>query len=454
MEPGTGKTRTLISILSDRYKEHGRVLRTIILTPLVVVEQFKREFEHFPEIPIGYVRTLTGPNARRIKEFDSFLKYNAIFITNYEALYNPGLRSRFTDYAEVLVCDESSKIKNIQAARTKACIKIADNCLHRYLLSGTPILSSQMDIFAQFRVLDSGKTFGENFYIFRAQYFEDQNAAWKSSHSYFPKWVPRYGANERISRAIAPISMHVRKEEAIDLPAYVRTERFVEMGKDQAKAYKEMRDNFLTMLSEKFCVADMALTKLLRLQQIVSGFIKFDDDTEKEFEENPRLDALAELLEELAPYHKVIVWAVFKKNYSQIKKLCDAMGFPTAELTGETTDKDAEVKRFMADPLCRVMIANQQAGGIGVNLTAATYSIFYSRNFSLEADVQAEARNFRGGSLEAVQQLDETLWSDGKRKITRIDLIGNESVDAIILEAIRNKLQTANEVLSLVRKRI
>ena len=81
------------------------------------------------------------------------------------------------------------------------------------------------------------------------------------------------------------------------------------------------------------------------------------------------------------------------------------------------------------------MIANQTAGGIGINLTAASYSIFYSRNFSLEADLQAEARNYRGGS-------------EVHKKITRIDLVAADSIDSLVVEALAKKENISEQILA------
>jgi SNF2 family DNA or RNA helicase len=154
-----------------------------------------------------------------------------------------------------------------------------------------------------------------------------------------------------------------------------------------------------------------------------------------ELKDVPRLEALRELLEDLTDGHKVIVWAVFKANYAMIGALCRKLGIEYTELTGEIKDKDTNVHKFRTDPKCRVLIANPGAGGVGINLVEASYSIYYSKGFSLEHDIQSEARNYRGGS-----HIHE--------KITRIDLVAKGTIDDIINEALRNKLDVAQQVLA------
>jgi SNF2 family DNA or RNA helicase len=82
------------------------------------------------------------------------------------------------------------------------------------------------------------------------------------------------------------------------------------------------------------------------------------------------------------------------------------------------------------------MIANQASGGIGINLVEASYSVFYSKNFSLEQDIQAEGRNYRGGSEQHA-------------KITRIDLVSPGTIDELVLKALREKQKMSDLILTL-----
>ena len=107
-------------------------------------------------------------------------------------------------------------------------------------------------------------------------------------------------------------------------------------------------------------------------------------------------------------------------------------------MTGEqsASEKRESELAFQNDPEVRVIIANRAAGGVGVNLVAASYSIVYSRNFSLAEELQSEARNHRGGS-----QIHE--------KIVKIDLAIKDSLDEIVLDALRNKNQISTDILDV-----
>lgn len=439
MEMGTGKTATTINVLRARYGAKKRLMRTLILCPIVMVETWKREIGVHSKCA-DHVITLTGPGSGRAKALAEVIKSNQdkIIITNYEALQMKEVYLKLVEYnVEILVCDESQRLKSYKAQRTKLTMGLADKASHRYLLSGTPILNNAMDIFAQYRIMDGGDTFGTNFFSFRGKYFFDKNAG-MPIQQYFPNWQPLPGIEKTFNQLIYKKAVRYLKKDCLDLPPLIRKKIYVGLGPEQKRMYDDMRRDFIAYLGEKACVATIALTKALRLQQILSGFCVTDAGVTQVYAKIPRLEALHDLLETITPNAKVIVWCVFKENYKSISEVCRDLGVEHTMLIGGMTDKTrtASIDKFQKDPGCRVMVANQQAGGVGVTLTAASYSIFYSRGFSLEADLQAEARNHRGGS-------------EIHDKVTRIDLVAKDTIDETILEALYRKEDLANNILRL-----
>lgn len=450
---GVGKSKACIDILRGRFAANGRVMKTLILAPPVVLRNWKNEFAMHSRIKPSDIVIPRGTGPKRVNDLKKALYDEAMFsyvnlkivLLNYEALQNKEILSILESWQpEVLVCDESQRCKNYKGVRAKNVAHLADFARHRYILTGTPILNSIQDIFMQYRILDCGETFGKNFFAFRSKYFEDKNAAFAHKQSYFPRYVPRPYTFDELQQKIYAKGLRALKSECLDLPEFVRTTRDVEMSPDQKRHYDEMKKEFITFIQSKekdveprAVIAQLAVTKALRLQQIVSGFAKDDKGDIHELE-NPRLQALSELLEELTPHHKVIVWAIFVNNYASIKKVCENLKVEYAELHGEisTREKEENLKRFTKDDTCRVMIANQAAGGVGVNMVEASYSIYFSRGFALEHDLQSEARNYRGGS-----EIHE--------KITRIDLVCPGSIDELVLESLRMKKNISDRILDL-----
>lgn len=439
---GTGKTATTINTVRNLYKKNGRVMRTLILCPVVVCENWRREF--YAHSQVGHlIKVLHGPQKKRIEDFKMGIstKPQHIFTTNYEALQMKELTQLILNWKpEILICDESQRLKNHESQRAKMAYLIARNTEHNYILSGSPILNSPMDIFMQYKIMDRGATFGDNFFIFRHRYFIDENAGMPQQR-YFPDWQIRDELINPLNDAIYSKAMRVMKKDCLDLPDLVRVEVPVDLSSEQARLYKEMKNDFITFLESDSVTAQVAIVKALRLQQIVTGYIKTDMGQEIQLKENPRLKALEDILEDIPSTEKVIIWATFHENYRQISGLLEKMKINFVELHGgvKGSERQKNIDAFQKDPETRVMLANQAAGGVGVNLTAASYSIFYSRNFSLEQDLQAEARNYRGGS-------------EIHQKITRIDLIARKTIDEIIAEALKGKQDLAEKVLELRTK--
>lgn len=425
MDPGTGKTAVAVKWIEGL--QHTQDHKVLIFTPPVVCAQWKQEFERFTEL-CSYVVIATGSSKKKV---DSIRSGKSIVVTNYEGVRSKDVLKAMIEFAPtILVCDESHRVKSPSAMQSKEIAKLSRLCLYRLNMTGTPMTNSELDLFQQFYILDGGATFGNNFYSFRGKYFEDKNASRRGAHNYFPDWQVRKGSTEAIKAILSKRSFVVRKSECLDLPDMVYKEIEVELSSEQRRAYMEMKEDFLTTLKDaqgnaQTAVGRLAITKGLRLQQIVSGFVTPEDSEEISFKDNPRLDALSDLLEDLPS--PVIVWASFRRNYKDIASVCEKLKLSHGFLTGGQSpkDRDQTLEDFRAGKL-NVLIANQGAGGVGVNLIEAPNAIYYSRDFSLEKDIQSEARNYRGGS-----EIHE--------KVTRYDLVSRGTIDMDVLKALRGK---------------
>lgn len=438
---GTGKTRTALEIMLAKYKVEGRPLRTLVVAPIIVLENWRREIQGFTDIEASQVQILIGSGAKRIKVFrEAAFKnekpLNKIFILNYESLLMDALMMYIASWRpELLIADEIHKAKSIKAKRTKALIRLADNSKYRIGLTGTPVLNSPMDLFSQFRILDKGETFGQNFFGFRHTYFHDKNAG-MPSFKHFPNWQIKPGALDLMNQKVMKKAVHVKKQDCLDLPPLVKKTIYVELAKDQKKSYEELKADFITYISDKACVAQLAITKALRLQQIISGFIPLEEDSLHVFQQNPKLEALKELVQEISLHHKLIIWAVFKLDKELITAMLGSLKINYVTVTGDDSydDKISSIDRFNHSSDCPVLVGHPGAAGVGVNLTAADVAIFYSRNFSLEHEEQAIARCYRAGS-------------ERHEKITRIDIVAKNTIDELILQALENKQKIGLEIL-------
>jgi len=440
----------MIEIIRRIYAKETRLKKTLILAPLIVCENWKKEFGVYSKLKPWDILVLTKSGARRVKDFVTAVGLDLakprVVITNYESMQMDEFYTLLTQWKpEILVCDESQRVKNPDSVRAKKVATLADTTEHNYILTGTPILNSAMDVFMQFRILDRGNTFGRNFYAFRNEYFYDANASFKGKQAYFPEYKPRDAAYAQLQAKIQTKALRVLKKDCLDLPPFVRQIVQCELSPEQAKAYKEMYNDYITWIESKegepkAMLAQLAITKALRLQQIVSGYAMTEDGASHRLK-CPRLAVLKELLEDLTPNHKVIVWSHFKENQQMIVELCKELKLGYSEIHGGVPkgQREALMEAFRAEPHVRVMVANQAAGGVGVNLVEASYAIYYSKGFSLEADLQSEARNYRGGS-------------EIHKSVTRIDIVAPGTIDELINEALSTKQAIGDNILGWKEK--
>lgn len=441
MDMGVGKTATAIHILRWKYLYADRILKTLVFCPRIVLDNWAHEFKLNSNIPQHEIKILTGSAKKRLE----LLKNSPakIFVLNYESLNMDELFQELILWQpEAIVIDEAHRVKNPKAKRSKKLYELANpknRQLVKLALTGTPAPNSLLDLFMIYKIFNPA-IFGLNYYFYQKRFFEDKNA-WMPKHRWFPNWVARPGAEVELNKIILSTAALAKKKDCLDLPELIKVKVQAELSAEQRKHYEEMRREFITYVKKNdstqgAVVANLAITKGLRLMQILSGFVNTVSGDTIPFKENPRLEVLKELLEQITPSHKVIVWAVWHEDFKQIAKLCDSMKLKYVEghgLIDGKTQRDNLLK-FDKDQSIRVFIGSPAAMGVGCNITAASYAIFYSRNFSYEQSTQAESRNWRGGS-----EIHE--------KITRIDIVAKDTLDEKIMEALERKEKISDAIL-------
>lgn len=425
MEPGTGKTRAMIEALRRDYNRYKQIRRTLIICPLSTCKQWERAFATYSKIDPAKIKALTGPGAARIKILERFKP--SILITNFEGVRIKDFYAALLHFSpEIVVIDESHRIKDASSVTAERIYPLCLAASRRFILTGTAVLNTLLDIFGQYKALDP-KLFGASFWRFRQEYFWDKNAG-MPKHLHFPDWQPKNNAAKRIADVISKTSVHAKKSECLDLPPLVPVIVPVELSKEQQRIYDQMKNVFVTELKGVESIAEFAMTKSLRLQQIIAGFVAEDSTKPVAWvDDNPRLKALSDILEGLGG-KQVIIWTNFIPTYSAIASVCSKLGLSYSLLTGQesTSQKEASIQAFK-DGTSSVLISNPAAGGTGVDgLQCAAYSIYYLRSYNAEHFWQSRDRNHRGGS-----EIHE--------KVTHYHLMAEGTIDEVVYEALANK---------------
>jgi len=373
-----------------------------------------------------------------IKKFDTANGGVQVLVYNVESLISEAgqkaIKAFFDKHGDKVmgIIDESTCIKNHKAKRTKAAIAVGQQCKVRRIATGSPITNSPLDLYSQCAFLDKGLLGCGSFYAFRSLYAQVERMQTRMGTSYDK--IVAYKNLDMLSKRIEPFSFRVTKSECLDLPEKIYMTRDVTLTPEQISTYMEMYNREVSYFQGEMMTAEIALTKMLRLHQILCGCFTTDDGTIMSLPNN-RISELLETIEETSG--KIIIWANYIQNIRDIEEaLKKEYGDDTVVTYYGGTSADDRSRAIVdfqnpSSPV-RFFVSNPTVGGRGITLTEAHTVIYYSNNFSLETRQQSEDRAHRIGQ---------------KNNVTYIDLVVRKTMDEKVIQALLNKRNIANEIL-------
>lgn len=410
----------------------------LIVAPGSVVSVWKDELAKFAAFPYRF-SALLGEKKKRLQALSALQQEDMdglggeaalrIAAINYEATFRDGIFEALLGFApELVICDESQRIKNPKAQQSLALHTLADRAAFRLALTGTPIQQDAQDLWSQFRFLDKS-VFGDNFYGFRGRYC--------ALGGFGGKQVVGTKNEEELSSRLYSIAYRVTKAEALDLPEETFLIRKVPLSREERKHYDEMRVLSVTELSAQESVkATTVLTKLLRLQQIAGGFLRADGSDSVTQIGTSKLDALEDILDDyvLAEGRKLVIFSRFLPEIEAIGGLLEKKGIRYGRITGDIdlAQRGNVVQDFQTNPETLCFVAQIQTAGLGITLHAASVSVFYSIDFNYANYAQCTSRTHRKGQMHPC---------------TYIHLLGENTVDEKIMKALEKKEASAKRIV-------
>jgi SNF2 family DNA or RNA helicase len=321
-----------------------------------------------------------------------------------------------------MIADESQRIKNHRAKQSRFTHILGANVRYRLLLTGTPVTQSPLDFWSQYRYLDP-TILPRSYYAFRNTY--------AVMGGYEGKQVVGYQNLDRLTSRVHSIAYRITKEQALDLPETINQERYVRLPPRVMREYKRMVAEDIALIEGGSVTSNNLLTRLLRLSQITGGHITTDNGEAHQVHDE-KLKELMDIIDDTAG--KVVVFARFTAEIKAIRSALEEKGIGYGLIDGSVghSKRGAEVRRFQEDEGCRVFIAQLQAAGLGITLTAASTAVFYSLNYSFADYDQCRARIHRIGQ---------------HYPCTYIHLIAEDTVDEKVLEILNKKGSLARLVV-------
>jgi SNF2 family DNA or RNA helicase len=418
---GTGKT--LAALMCFDYAMHRAISdRLLVIAPISLIDNaWGEDIKKFTDLSYTNLNKKKLPNDK-------------ICIVNIESFISKSRLPQIIDWCRggktMCVIDESQKIKSYSTKSAKTVLAVKKIFTSKLILSGTPAPNDESEYWPQMSFLSSD-IFPENFFAFRHRYFALTRGNFtlppgglsKSELGSLMKKGFKYRLlstkKESFFSGMAPHVSWIKKEDVLDLPDQIDETRTVILGAEQRKAYNEMKYKLITEIQGQDVVASVALAKLTRLRQIVSGFSKSDDGNIVVLKENPKLSELLDCLDDIGD-HQVMIFAEYHKEIDDIKSvLKEKAGI----LDGRTEDKNAVISAFK-DRSIQYLIAHPLSGGVGLSFNECDYMVFYSLSYSSENYIQARGRIHRANK---------------KNNATYIHLIAENTIDEIILKCVRDK---------------
>jgi len=441
---GLGKTVQLLALMSHERQQAASeglgVLPTLLVVPMSVVGNWVREAERFtPELR---VLVHHGVERKVGDELVDAASSSDMVVTTY-ALANRDRETLEKVSWGRIVLDEAQFIKNPSAKQSMAVRSLRAD--RRIALTGTPVENRLSELWSIMDFLNPGYlgpsgTFRKRFSVPIERY--------RDAHK-----------GEQLRGLVRPfILRRVKTDPTVvaDLPEKLETREWTHLTSEQAALYESCVKRMLTEVEQTEGIhrRGLVLAALIRLKQICNhpSQVLKDVDAQSSRPADPsrsgKCTRLMEMVDEvLAEGERCLIFTQFRQmGHLLAGMLRHEMGREVLFLHGGTPQGQRQkmIDTFQDPKSDRpILILSLKAGGVGLNLTAATHDFPFDRWRNPAVENQATDRAYRIGQtrtvhvhkfvvrgtleervdemIEAKTELAERIIGAGERWLTELD---------------------------------
>jgi len=418
---GLGKTHEVMAFLVGLMEQGTRPEPFLVVCPTTVLS-------HWNNIVRTYAPALKPIIYHgKQRNLEDAISGHPLLLTSYGILRRD-VEALETLNFSVAVFDEIQNLKNTQtqlyhcAKRIRASMKLG--------LTGTPIENRLGELKALMDMALPG-------YLGKDTDFKSR----------YVKPIEDHGDDERkaqLSKLISPFALRRKKESVLDdLPEKIEDIRTCTLSEDQVKLYRDAisekgEDLLENLQKEEKSIPYIHVFALLNLlKQICNhpALLKGGMDDYQALESG-KWDLFRELLEEsLQSGQKVVIYSQFLGMIRIMEKYLAKKEIDFVSLTGKTVNREEIIERFNQDPACRVFVGSLKAGGVGIDLVAASVVIHYDRWWNAAKEDQATDRVHRIGQKRGVQVFKLVTEGTLEEKIAALILKKRNLMDSVIEES-------------------
>lgn len=458
------------------YVEQG-AYPALIVCPNSLKRNWEREIKRW--LPEANPFVIQGSAAkRRVQIAEAAEAYKAIIIVNIEAMK---LHSRLSSYGstrlkrcmecetktqpgtpdlkesacevhekelnripfKVCVLDEAHRVKDPQALQTRAIWNVfhGPTVQYRWALTGTPVANHPGDLWSIMHAIAPETYPAKSAFIDRYARIEYNHFGGMSIVGL------KSDTKEEFFKILDPHFRRMIKADVLkQLPDKVFMRRDVEMSPKQAKAYKDIAEQLVTVLEDgTVLVANGNLAGATRLLQFASAYCEVDQGETPEdpatwlvsLTDSPKSSKIDELMSiiEDDPGKPMVIAAEHRQLIDLAAARMTDAGIPFARVTGGVSadERDAAVQAFQDGKIDYILLT-YKAGGVGLNLTRADTMVRLQRSWSLIDNNQGVDRIHRIGS-------------EVHDKVTIIDLVAAGTIEETQLERLYDKAERLEEIV-------
>jgi superfamily II DNA or RNA helicase len=389
---GLGKTIEVLALLLHRQQQNPNVgAPTLLICPTSLLGNWEREIAKFAPTLTFFVHH--GNNRDRLPKV---FKPHTIVLTTYGVIRREEEVFGARAWGMVVV-DEAQAIKNAGSHQAKAVRRI--RAPFKLALTGTPIENRLLELWSILAFVLPG-------YLGSESHFKE----------HFANPIEKYrdpDAALELRQRVGPFILRRLKTDRTiiqDLPDKNEMKVYTQLSKEQAALYQARVDQMEQDLTAVKGIERRGriLALLTHLKQICNHPSQFLKQAGPYKDRSGKLERLTDMLEEvLESGDKALVFTQFKEMGDRLQvHLKDVLGFEPPFLHGGSTreQRDEMVRSFQEDADgASVLLLSLKAGGVGLNLTAATHVFHFDRWWNPAVEDQATDRTYRIGQTRNVQ---------------------------------------------------